>query len=517
MAFQDWAQAVGGIQTFDRIAKKVGIPTDDVFRVLAQMTVDDKIRFASSPDNEAAVFLASRPKDDLWPEQENRIADALLSMFVRGGDFSTKTGEVTQLIVASIPVREWIKISQKDIGKLAEAANLSRRVVEEILIRFDERDWITVQWNEAKRSHRVHVKVKDASGMTPAERRVVLTMTSGVWELDSNHNHLSERFAAHETYGTPPHMRAIESQRATLANLEHTLQREEAGQIDCGGYSAETLWRTDVEILREADTYCWHPDPQHAAIAASRSLPASVRLTEDLTHGKSGWWYFVEPMPWKTTEGTETTPALLWSWAYGKGVDVPMKSWIGKNGPGVVFSIYVPMGNGDHLSPSTMFFWKDGETLEATLIRIRSEWMSRSNRKDNGIYESFGVDQTMTLIESVIRFFAAGCLWMEQKILRTTDTPIERHARKRMERESFRRSLNAVRVVELRRTQSTVMRDEEPGSGRVVHWSCQWLVDGHWRKNGRYASKPKYIHAYTKGPDTMPFRPKAEKVYSVKR
>lgn len=512
--FEEWAHAVGGMPVFDAIAKQIGCSTDEVMTTLAQMTVDDKIRFCMTPTaNEPAVFLAKRPIDDGWPEREQKIADALLDAFDKGGEFSTATGKIESIIenMPIVPVADWIAITKKDIGRVCESANLSRRIVESILIDFDARGWLEIRYDALNKGHRVHMRIHDAKDATPTEIRMARAFADVFGVEDNGRIKMSDPASF---VGTPPHMKAIEAQYETLAHLASLLKTPYSTK-EISGISRSTLWGTDVEILRRADTYCWYPDPQHAAIAAAESLPDDVRVTLEMTVALAGWWYFAEPMPWKTTIKDDTAIALLWSWANvaTDSNDETAIGWRGKTGRGIVFSVYAQ--NGSHLIPSMLFFWKDNLTLAENMANVRAEY---TRQYDEG---SIGLDATSAVVEQISRFFAAGCLWMQQRILQTTDTAIERHARKRMEREHFNgRRLDGVRVVELRRRQSTAMRVEEPGAQKTVNWSCRWVVSGFWRRqfhpsDGHYS--PKWIDPFIKGPIGLPLRTPSHKVFTVKR
>ena len=85
-----------------------------------------------------------------------------------------------------------------------------------------------------------------------------------------------------------------------------------------------------------------------------------------------------------------------------------------------------------------------------------------------------------------------------------------RTERKQLARNGYKHE-PSLRVVKIRRPQ----RKESEGS-RSVDWSCQWTVEGHWRKfkNGH---PPIYIHSYVKGPEDKPLKAKAETIFNVVR
>jgi hypothetical protein len=73
----------------------------------------------------------------------------------------------------------------------------------------------------------------------------------------------------------------------------------------------------------------------------------------------------------------------------------------------------------------------------------------------------------------------------------------------------------SLRVVRLRRPE----QKDSQGS-RDVDWSCQWLVEGHWRMQwfpSEGVHKPVYVHSYVKGPEDKPLKAKTETIFSVVR
>jgi hypothetical protein len=70
-----------------------------------------------------------------------------------------------------------------------------------------------------------------------------------------------------------------------------------------------------------------------------------------------------------------------------------------------------------------------------------------------------------------------------------------------------------VQVVELRRAERAARDADdaaEPDGGSERNYSCQWVVDGHWRNQpfgpNREQRRLQWINAYVKGPDGLPLK-----------
>lgn len=103
------------------------------------------------------------------------------------------------------------------------------------------------------------------------------------------------------------------------------------------------------------------------------------------------------------------------------------------------------------------------------------------------------------------RFLAALWQLTAQTITRSTETRIDKAARRRLERTGHEPS--PVRLVNLARKASTRRSAAEP-AGR--EYSCQWPVVGHWRQQpygpGRSLRKAIYIQPQIRGPEDKPLR-----------
>lgn len=114
-------------------------------------------------------------------------------------------------------------------------------------------------------------------------------------------------------------------------------------------------------------------------------------------------------------------------------------------------------------------------------------------------------------------FVLAANAFLRQRLLINRPHPVERHARKRLEKTGAKVP-STVSVVHLRAAEHSSVRGNS--SDTPVEYSCRWFVRGHWR-NQYYkhlgGTRPRYIFPYLKGPDDKPIKVPAASVYAVVR
>jgi hypothetical protein len=94
------------------------------------------------------------------------------------------------------------------------------------------------------------------------------------------------------------------------------------------------------------------------------------------------------------------------------------------------------------------------------------------------------------------------------------------HALSRQQRRANERAgkkLPEVRTVVLRRQEP---KRREVNAAGDTEWSCQWLVQGHWRRQyypSENVHKPKWIEEYLKGDPTKPLKVGSKQLFHVKR
>lgn len=235
-----------------------------------------------------------------------------------------------------------------------------------------------------------------------------------------------------------------------------------------------------LTMLREAECYSWARETTTAVHMACKSIPARSSLAFKSLPSRAGWWWF-------GSDARVPFSALLWS--------------VGFELEEVTLTPYVSNEH-DTPEPSSFWFWKFNEPMHEMLGRVTQE-------------NNWSRDTAITN-EVACRMLAAGCAWLQQRVAVMSSGPIERHRRKQLARENDAPLPSDVRVIQLRRAESTSERGKS--SHDSPDWSYRWIVNGHWR-NQPYKESRKliYIMPYVKGPDDKPLKVPTHTVYSVSR
>lgn len=315
-----------------------------------------------------------------------------------------------------------------------------------------------------------------------------------------------------------PWMVALEKRLDAIKALEQVLAAAAAQPFEVSGQLVN-MWRSDLKWLKRAETFDWSPTAIKACQAAAATIPCELtKLKFELTPpSSSGWWWFQEPIDGAATTTHKKISAITYRWGYELD-----EERVGK--AGLIMTVYVMANDlGQMLPvPTTVWAWYESETLHEMLARISREHDDRYG--PGGVYEHaprVGKEGTLKLVANLSSFFIAACAWMEQKILVETSGHVERHARKRAERD-HKVSVDKVRVVQLRRAEHRQRDEPAEGTAEHVEWTCRWVVSGHWRHQPHGPAKKErkliYISPFVKGPDDKPLREhEVKKVYEVNR
>lgn len=120
--------------------------------------------------------------------------------------------------------------------------------------------------------------------------------------------------------------------------------------------------------------------------------------------------------------------------------------------------------------------------------------------------------------EKFLDVFLAALLFLRQKILVTAPASVPDQDAFRLRQRLRQPPSDRARIVYLRRrvyAESTCL-----GAEAQRHYSCQWLVSGHWRQQpypSEGAVRPKWILPYVKGPSDKPLKAPTKTVYAVVR
>ena len=322
-----------------------------------------------------------------------------------------------------------------------------------------------------------------------------------------------------------PWMPAVESQLEAFRLADWLVKHDKRTELKSG-------WSVDKVLLQHATPYMWSAETVAAVLEASKTIPLDTEMNRWNLQTELSWWYFESPLPFETLSIRRTSGVRALAFGvlptkdfkpgtYPAGTPVshvfgfgmPTICWI--DDPSVEPSPII-----SRLSPSQVFEWDDGQTLQGLLDITRKSHQKLYGPRGKWEHKpQIGLQQYMDTTEGVARFLLAGIAWLNQKVAVTTDGPVERHRRKEITR-VMKRDASIIRVVSLRKAERTAhATDDEPGEHREYH--VRWVVSGHWRnqpcgpKSGD--RRLTFITPYMKGPDDKPLKATATKVYTVDR
>ena len=274
-------------------------------------------------------------------------------------------------------------------------------------------------------------------------------------------------------------------------------------------------YREDVTHLMQAEAYSFGADPIVAITEAAKLLPRDAPLSSVEVPTGAGWFWFSTPLPVAMTSmhPEDVTHGLLWGWTRRKDGEAAMR-----------FSGYVLDSEGK-AAPAASWYWPLSMTLAEMLEFNRGNYnrdYGEGGRRSTAP-SPIGLDATTKAVETLSAFFLAACMWFKQKVLVSSQGHVERHARKRIEREHKLKESPSVRIIALRASIRQQVEKEhgesDPKTGeRKLH--VRFVVTGHPRLQrcgpGRSDVKLIWIAPYPKGPADAPFKER-QKVFAVIR
>lgn len=311
----------------------------------------------------------------------------------------------------------------------------------------------------------------------------------------------------------PVHLVAVEQQLLAYrvnASIEHTL----------GGLPG-ALQPATIDALRRATPYCWSPECVEAVTDAASHLPTTAKATPEALGpvagpDAAGWWWFEQPIPVQTTSETGwegRVVAFLWRREVDKTYGPT--TW----GTTLVCEAVEFRGRMQMVPlPTLAFAWPDGMALDEFEAHSRATYLKLEAQGQYGAGKA-GVDITMAATMWFARFWLAGGLWLEQRVMTSTRTALPRQPGRALAREHKLAHAPLVEVVHLRR-RAQPTGPVVPVEGQAQReWTCRWVVHGFWRRQwypstGRHAQK--WIDSFMKGPEGKPLRTSTT-VYAVDR
>ena len=158
-----------------------------------------------------------------------------------------------------------------------------------------------------------------------------------------------------------------------------------------------------------------------------------------------------------------------------------------------------------------------GQTFDSVILdQVGLKERGEISHSDDNEVDS----QHDTALEYRMKAIAGTLIFMNSKLTTTTELPLPRQVRRRME--TVVRPETTVRVVSLRKTEQQNRYEGDAGSIEFTH---RFIVNGHWRKqcmvtaeheNGRCWHRPTWIAPFIKGPNNKPLA-MPQTIYNVMR
>jgi hypothetical protein len=252
-------------------------------------------------------------------------------------------------------------------------------------------------------------------------------------------------------------------------------------------------------LLPSAVPFSWSADTTSAVWSASATVPMDAVLERDVIPEDSNacWWWFDWPLPIpvknvKPSAAENDATRLIAGIMLARYEDrlLIVDARMTPHGPAMVG-----------------FFVVSFEQSLNSIINTKARVFHTGT-------DAATVEDPTTRKIKICQFILAANAWLRQRILVSSDGPIERHRRKQIARDHNVLPPTDVKVIELRRVES----HPHAGPGDPVDWSCRWVVGGHWRNQPyKDGTRLRYILPYVKGPADKPLRIPAHTVYRVDR
>lgn len=333
----------------------------------------------------------------------------------------------------------------------------------------------------------------------------------------------SEQLAPH---GMPHWQVALDMKVAALKEVQKIEKIDPNSRL-----GREIKWmdlNDDLTGLRMAEVYSFSAETMHAIITGSQSIPHESSLKSvEIPQVRSGWFWFAEPFPTTASPvSSDTTAAILWMW------DTKTHKQ-----PTLRFSAYVvDEKNADqrgNILPSTKWLWPVDLTFHEMLALnaqlYRNAYGPGGPQHGNPLL--VGEEATLKVVADISLFFLMACLWFRQTVpgtkrkidpvLTQSDGHIERHARKRAQKDLKLAEPPRVKVIALRRSEVEAVEHETVTDGTKRHLKVRFVVKGHPRLQrcgpGLKDQKLIWINPHPKGPKDAPFKESGPTVFAVVR
>jgi hypothetical protein len=271
-----------------------------------------------------------------------------------------------------------------------------------------------------------------------------------------------------------------------------------SGATNTGVSEAEakqTLYGASIYTLKSGNPFYWDATTCELVTATALQMPPMTLRPEDLIV-PFGFCWFARPLPLAVPDGfPRSLPLVGYAWG-----EVP--------GRGVMLMPFSPSPKRHSGAPTQLTMWEYGHSFEQLAESVTNLARKDAHLKDREIQAVRRVEQ--------MRYIAACTVFMQQRILTQHTERADRSTRRRLDRAGWTHDPE-IKVIRLRRASSSPSSESghEP-----VEWTCQWVVSGHWRQQfypSTNEHRPVFVLPYIKGPEGLPLKAPAERVFAVVR
>lgn len=462
---------------------------------------------------EPGVFLA--PKERFPSEEAYRTAMTLVAFFDKTGDYdaNSKTMSSTEHPISwgvfrtSRVAKDLIKSTARDVG--TSPANIERT-----LSQWSEDGLLKIYF--IKDASEVKMEIHDdllAHSTDLRTRRILAAINAHYIRVAGDEPHV-KTYAA----GQAPWELALKYKLSLLkesGEMIHALHSHPKKFASLGTGFVQTELNLYGHVIHPAltdgDLFSISEDARMAIEQASLSVPDdTVMDPELLPRTGSGFWAFFPPLDVKTTSTHDKASGLIWRL-------VPQLN-------SVQFVAVVVDNNGNTSQSSTVWTWPVGKSLEVALADLKQVY-HEAYAEINNTPTRLGWPATENAIVALSKFFMATCVWIRQDIVQLTRGHIERHERKRIQKDHKLAAPPEIQIVALRRTHREGVdfeREETTNTETGAReYRYKWVVKGHHRNQpygpGRLQRRLIWIDAHVAGPDDKPLKPKPTVIHAVLR
>jgi hypothetical protein len=262
-------------------------------------------------------------------------------------------------------------------------------------------------------------------------------------------------------------------------------------------------WKTDLHALERAEPFYWNDRCRDLIITAMQDFKLEdIECSRHLVYSEFAWcWFGGKPLFMLETLEKDFIPVRAITWFNFTGYDG--QSYLG-------MTAYAPVLVTPEGAPT-------GAVVPVLWACVNhGEKMSTQIRETQLQFIGYSDEQTLREVDQMKLFICASSTFLRQEILPVVSVPLERHARKRLEKKGY--EAKPISVVQLRRTATGEKHESESTS--AVEWNYQWTVRGHVRQQYYKTLNehlPIWIHPHLKGPADKPLKPRSFPIYAVTR